>query len=481
VSRRLVAALLLFTAALLVVSVVPLGLTVSSRDRSDYGDDTRSLALSLATLAAGSFDEAHRSFPTSKLVATTGPDVTVRVVGLDGRVVVASGPARQFPRSLLAAARAGRPASRSFDDAFVAAAPVLADGRTRGVVLLARSDETVERRITRLWIVLGSIAAGALLLSALLAVGFARWVQRPLGRLRSAALRWSEGSLHERAAESDGPPELREVAAALNVMAARLDTLVHSSRAVLADVSHQLRTPLAAVRLRLELVRDELAGAPAAAAIDEDLACGLRELDRLSRLVDGLLAVANAENSEQPSTAVDVMGVLSERVAAWQPVAADRGVGIDVSAPRERAVVSVTAGHLDQILDNLIDNSVEAMPDGGQLRLTVRRDREHCEIAVRDTGVGMSKEQQDNAFRRFSTGRPGSGSGLGLAIVHRLVTADGGTVALSSEVGRGTEVRVRLRVARRDEITAAAHPRSRPRPAAVTAAAAEVQQEPHPS
>src|SRR5436309_14190427 len=194
-----------------------------------------------------------------------------------------------FPVSFVTAAKNGDSTSVSAHDDIVAAAPVVADGVVRGVVVASRPDEAVESRIARLWLALGGVAALTLLLSVAIAVGAAQWVARPLRRLQTTALRWSDGSLHERADPSSGPPEIRATAAALNVMAARLDTLVHGSRAVVADVSHQLRTPLAAMRLRLELVRAEMSQNDRDHASDEDMAVALGEVDRLSRLVDGLL------------------------------------------------------------------------------------------------------------------------------------------------------------------------------------------------
>lgn len=457
-TRRLVATLLVFTALVLVATVVPLGISISARDRSDYSSATLSLAQSLATLAEDSFDDPRGPLAPTRLGDAAGPDAVVEVRDLLGQVVVHTGPVPALAHDVFARALAGHPVTTSTADDVIAAVPVVADGTARGVVVVARSDEPVEHRIARLWAVLALVAGIALLLSVALAAAAARWVSLPLRRLQSTAHRWSEGSLHERANPTVGPPEVREVAAALNVMAARLDTLVHGSRAVVADVSHQLRTPLAAMRLRLELIRDELRSGPSA-GVEEDLALSLAEVDRLSRMVDGLLAVARAESTDDESTAVDVTAVLRERVQAWQPVAEERGVVLNVDLPDAPVVASATAGHLEQILDNLLDNSLEAMPDGGHVDLSARRDTDDVTIEVRDDGVGMTPDQQLSAFRRFASGRPGSGTGLGLAVVHRLVTADGGDVTLQSEPGAGTRVTIRLPVARRGELTPGERPR----------------------
>jgi signal transduction histidine kinase len=333
------------------------------------------------------------------------------------------------------------------DDDVVAAVPVLADGAIRGILVVTRPDEPLDHRVAALWLALAAVALAALGLATGLATAAARWVGVPLRRLQGVAHTWAEGSLHGRADAAVGPPEVRETALALNAMAARLDTLVHASRAVVADVSHQLRTPLAAMRLRLELVRDELAAArPSTTSEDVDVA--LSELVRLSRLVDGLLTVSRAESSDTVKTAIDVGAVVRDRMIAWEPVAADRGVTLRIDSIDD-AIASATLGHLDQILDNLLDNSLEVLADGGQIDLRVRRDNDGVTVQVDDNGPGMVDALQQSAFHRFASGRPGGGTGLGLAVVHRLVTADGGDVALGRPPGGGTRVTVRLPAARR--------------------------------
>lgn len=450
-TRRLVVALLLFTAVILLLSVVPLGISISARDHSDYANATRSIATSVATLAEDAFDDPRHSVSPSRLAAAAGTGTSVLVQDLHGVTLAQVGPRRVFPSSLIVAARAGRVVSDSSRDDVLAAAPVVADATIRGVVVVGRPDEPVESRVTRLWVVLGAIALLALLLAVALSVGTAGWVGRPLRQLGVTAQRWSEGSLHERAASS-GPPEVREVATALNVMAARLDTLVHGSRAVVADVSHQLRTPLAAIRLRLELVRDEMTRAGGASAMQEDLAMCLAEVERLSRMVDGLLTVARAESSATASEPVDVAAVVRERRQAWQPVAEERGVTLDVSGADVPVVAAATPGHLEQILDNLLDNALEVLGSGGHVDVSIERGTDEITVAVRDDGPGMTHEQQEAAFRRFFSGRPGTGTGLGLAVVHRLVTADGGAVTLRSAAGAGTSVTIQLPAARRADV-----------------------------
>ena len=311
-----------------------------------------------------------------------------------------------------------------------------------GTVLVARSAVPLNRGIRTLWVILGLIAVAALAVAAMLAFALARWVSRPLAGLDTAAGRLADGDLASRARVGSGPPELRRLGTTFNTMAGRLEALVHGNRAVIADVSHQLRTPLAALRLRLDLL---------AADTDPDtgheLAGALDELARLSRLVDGLLAVARAENVVPTPVAVDVTEVAAERVVAWHPVADDRGIAlaaIDAGkgngwGARTGVQAWIGEGHLEQMLDNLIANALEALSAGSRITVTTMATASGAQIIVSDNGPGMSAEDRERAFLRFTTSSP-NGTGLGLAIVHRLVTSNGGTAALDETPGGGLTV-----------------------------------------
>ncbi len=207
-------------------------------------------------------------------------------------------------------------------------APVRPDegGRAIGVIALARSTVPLHQRITALWIWLAAVSAGGLLAAAAVAVALVRWVSRPLVALDQAARRLGDGALDTRSPADRGPAEVRRLSANFNTMAGRLEALVDGHQAMMADVSHQLRTPLAALRLRLDVLAQD-----AGEAVADDLAGAQEEVARLSRLVNGLLAVAKAENvvAEPVTVAADV--VIRDRTAAWQLAAEERGVVLDVN------------------------------------------------------------------------------------------------------------------------------------------------------
>jgi signal transduction histidine kinase len=308
-----------------------------------------------------------------------------------------------------------------------------------GMVVLERPTSQLNDSTSALWLYVGLLAAIAMLAAAAIAITFARWVSRPLVTMDGAARRLADGDLAVRAGTGSGPPELRRMAATFNMMAGRLETLVHGHRAMLADVSHQLRTPLAALRLRIDLLSAD--SGPAAAA---ELAGAQGEIARLSRLVDGLLAAARAESVTEQRVVINVVPAAAERVAAWHPVADSAGVKLlmepaDAADAPGEAMIAVGAGHLEQVLDNLLANAIEALDEGGRVTVAVSATETGTQLVVADDGPGMSPDERARAFMRFFTASP-NGTGLGLAIVHRLVTSNGGTARLSETPGGGLTV-----------------------------------------
>ena len=326
-------------------------------------------------------------------------------------------------------------------------------GTAIGTVVLERPTGPLNQNIANLWLYLVGLSGAAMAAAVLIAIYFARWVSRPLARLDTAARKIADGDLTVRAKTRYGPPELRRMAATFNMMAGRLEALVHGHRAMLADASHQLRTPLTALRLRLDLLAAD--SAPAAAA---ELAGAQEEIARLSRLVDGLLATARAEAVTEQLEQIDVVEAVSERVAAWQPVADGNGVKLiaeppslrrgPAGRPRRRA-----PGADPRQPDRQRDRGRSATR-GGTVRVSVAQSETGVTLTVADDGPGMTPHERSRAFLRYTTGSQ-NGTGLGLAIVHRLVTANGGTIRLADTPGGGLTVEV--------EFQPATTSRSRPR------------------
>jgi signal transduction histidine kinase len=461
-TSRILAALLALTGGLLVGALLPLGYTIARQHESDYRNSTLALAHTLAAAAEERLadDEKSTVFPRTLAALRAedegGSGLAVAVVDDDGHVVVGR-ETGLYTVARAAPALAGHTKVTRDGGQLLAVVPVGGHSeRIAGAVLVSRPLDPLNDRIMRLWARLGMVAVASVAAAVVLAVALARWVGRPLRRLELAAESLGTGELDARAAPPKRPLEVRRLAERFNVMATRLETLIYDSRAVLADVTHQLRTPLAALRLRLELLAEEPTAPEAAPERERDktpertaeLDGALGELERLSRLVDGLLAVARAENTTAAPEPVGVAELLRERADAWLPVAAERAVDLAVVAPdhahahahmNDRLTALLGPGHLEQVIDNLIDNALTATPSGGHVRLAARPVDRRIRVTIADSGAGMPEDAKREAFRRFRTGRA-SGTGLGLAIVHRLVTANGGTISLADSPGGGLTV-----------------------------------------
>ncbi len=439
-SRRVLVALLGLTLAILLGAVVPLGATSAGHDREGFRNAAVAEAQSLASLAEEDLADRPRQLDLSTRLRATHDDVTV--VDPAGTVLLRVGaPAGSSPalRSALAGRTTVAWTGRGERGRIVITVPVGDTGRPLAALTLSRSARPLLEQVQMLWWRLSAVGVVALLVAAALALALSRWVGGPLRTLERAAVRLGEGALDTRAQVDVGPPEARRLADTFNAMAGRLEALVHGSRAVVADVSHQLRTPLAALRLRLELLSGE-SGQDAA----EELAAALAETERLTRLVDGLLAVARAEHVDSLPEPVALREVVHNRLDAWRPLADERQVSLCESIEAE-PVAAATLGNLEQVLDNVLANALDALPPGGSVAVSVRTLGRRVRLVVADDGPGMPAAQRETAFLRFSSSRADSGGmGLGLAIVHRLVTADGGDVRLDDTPGGGLTVVVEL-------------------------------------
>jgi signal transduction histidine kinase len=458
-ARRILLALLGLVVAVVATVTVLLAVNATGYDRSTFINDTEDTLRSYSVL-----EQSVLSCQPEPALLQLIPELSALGDHLEARSIDPRCDKYSFNRgvpnrdwsALLARATAldtgvpvtstAQPVAEEIPGWVVAAIAVNQSGSDQlaGYVLLARSTSSLNSEIFTLWTVLTAAGVAGLLGALLIAVWLARWTSKPLAALDTVARKVADGDLTVRARSDYGPPEVRRLARTFNTMAGRLENLVHGSRAVLADVSHQLRTPLAALRLRLDFLAAE------AAETDPDMAAELNgaqdELIRLSRLVDGLLAVARAENVQPQPKAIDVAEVAEERVAAWLPVAEDRGIFLSAPYTTTGTATGIAPvlgwlgeGHLEQVLDNLIDNALEALSAGNSIEVTASYTESGVRVMVRDNGPGMTPEMRERAFLRFTSNSPG-GTGIGLAIVQRLVTANGGTADLQDSPGGGLTV-----------------------------------------
>lgn len=433
-TRRVLASFLLVLIAMIAFVEIPLGIELARHEREDFTLTTIASARSLAAAAEERLGDADEQASATGLHLDVDPGDAVAVANRHARVIAQFGAA--LPAQV--AQRAIKGQAVSVEDRTLATARIGESGATDGTILLARSSEPLDRRLGALVAALIAAAVGALALGTIVAVTLARWVGRPVNGLRRIATEIGAGRLDLRAAMV-GPPEVRELAADVNLMAERIGVLLDNQRAMISDVSHQLRTPLAALRLRLENLAAESPD-----DVRDDLTASLDEINRLNRLADGLLSVARAEQDPPAPEPIDVAEVIGERIALWRDLAAERDVEL-VDASTALTVLA-GPGQLEQVLDNLIANAIDAVPQHTSVEIRASRDNDDIAIRVVDHGPGLTADERDRAFERFSglgDQRPGS-TGLGLAIVGSLMKSNHGHAQLTETPGGGLTVNLTL-------------------------------------
>jgi signal transduction histidine kinase len=462
-ARRLLLAYVTLIAVVLLILEVPLGITYRDRQIEDLRSRVQGDAVALASYAE---DGLERSTGPSERLQTVASDYTERtggrvvVVDDTGQAILDSAPltsgalADFSSRPEMVDALGGRVSSGTRHsntlgtNLLYVAVPVASSGEVHGAVRVTFPTSSVDDRVRRYWFSLAVLGAATLAAATVAGFALSRWVVHPLQQLESATTALGHGALDTRTRTDQGPPEVRRLAAAVNETAARLETLVGAQEAFVADASHQLRTPLTALRLRLELLESSLDDVADAQAELPGISAALQEVSRLSRLVDGLLTLARAERTGASATAaaLDLGAVVRERAEAWGPVADDEGVHLEIDDGPLMA--RATADRLAQVIDNLVANAIDAAPAGSTVTLSVRPGPAGPELHVADGGPGLPDEERERAFDRFWSGRrPGrrlGGSGLGLAIVRKLVETDGGTVELRARDGGGLDATVVL-------------------------------------
>lgn len=246
---------------------------------------------------------------------------------------------------------------------------------------------------------------------------------------RGPSERAVRGDFSGRLSEKDGPHEIRSLAIAFNIMADKLDSLLRQQRAFASDASHQLRTPLTALLLRIESAREALLTDPVQA--DDRLGDAELEVERLTAIVEALLAIARSEGGSTEVVPVDFAEIARDRVENWRALAEEQDITIAYEGPGH-ATASALLGASEQIVDNLVDNAIGHSPAGTAVLVRVREIPEFVELTVIDSGSGMTAEQCERAFDRFwRADSTTDGSGLGLAIVKHLAELGGGSVGLS--------------------------------------------------
>ncbi|CAB4629527.1 unannotated protein [freshwater metagenome] len=321
--------------------------------------------------------------------------------------------------------------------------PIINGSSVYGAVRLSFPHGEIDQAVADKTAILWWVAGGSLLLAAVLSFVVSGLVTRPLRRVESQVDALALGDFSGRLPEDSGPHEIRSLAVAFNSMASKLDSLMRQQRAFASDASHQLRTPLTALLLRIERAREALLLDPVSA--DARLGDAEVEVERLTSIVEGLLAIARSEGGSHDVEPIDLAVLALDRVENWRALAEERDVTIAYEGP-EHAVGTALPSAPEQILDNLVDNAIAHSPHGTAVLVRVREHQDEIELAVIDAGTGMTADQCDRAFDRFwRADSTKDGSGLGLAIVKHLVELSGGSAVLApGRGGSGVVATVRL-------------------------------------
>jgi signal transduction histidine kinase len=429
---------------------VPLALSLRDRVDSEVKGQARSQAEVVAA-SATEFVQPPQPVPLRRIAEKSAESVRGRVIVVDAR-------------GRLLADSAGSPAGRSYDDRpeveaalqghgeqitrgsetlgeeiLATSVPILERGRPTGAVRITQSIDAVHKAVKTSILDIAALAGVVLLLGVVAGALIAQQIARPIRRLDGAARRVAQGDL-DTAVAIEGSTEQRSLARTFNEMTQRIKRLLRAQQDFVADASHQLRTPLTGLRLRLEGLADRFRGE---APVERELGAAMAEIDRLSLIVDELLILSRAGEHELPGERIDLRETVRRAAERWRATAADRGIEI-VQAGGGGAEGWCAAPDLERSLDSLIENALTYSPAGTAVRIEAASGR----IVVLDEGPGLAPGEEEAVFERFSRGSAGrqgaKGTGLGLAIARELTRQWGGDVRLSNRSGGGLAATIEL-------------------------------------
>ncbi|MCU1350811.1 MAG: two-component sensor histidine kinase [Acidimicrobiales bacterium] len=409
-TRRVLAAIVLVAALAVTGFAIPLGVVI----RQLYEKDALLRLQREATAATIEVPSSYRS-STDHLELPRLKDGTQFAVYLpSGQRTVGTGPSRGD--EAVDAALDGRIGYGRQGPWLVVGVPVTSGERVFAVVRAQRPIGPVDARTRKAWLAMGLLAIAVLVAAALLAVGLARRLVRPVASLSDAAARLGDGDFATRAAHS-GIDEVDRAADALNATASRLGGLLERERAFSADASHQLRTPLTALHVHLAEA-SETADAVTQDAIDD----ARHVAERLSQTVEDLLGLARDVDVADD---LDLASILAETERAWHGTLAAAGRALVIDQPRVPPPLRASRAALHQVLDVLLSNAERH--GRGTVTVSLREITGGVAIEVADEGPGVAADHESIFTRR---GEEASGHGIGLALARSLTEAEGGRLML---------------------------------------------------
>ena len=319
------------------------------------------------------------------------------------------------------------------NDYFTVGVPFVQNQAVLGAVFMQTPAQVIEAGGSGLLLPVVGIAAAASILAGLVLFLILRGMLKPLGRLTDAARAMAEGDFAVRVPETRSTREVAELSAAFNSMADELSEVEDSRREFVANVSHELRSPITAISGYIEGMRD---GVIPPEQHEKYLAIVSDESKRLSHLIGELLALSRLERDDAALTCTDfdVCDLLERVFLRRTGDLENRGMDVECDFDPEPCFVRADMARIDQVLVNLIDNAIKFTPDGGVITLRVRAENGLCTVTVQDNGVGVLPEDRPRVFERFFTAdrahTSGKGTGLGLSICQRILEMHGQKIRL---------------------------------------------------
>ena len=332
---------------------------------------------------------------------------------------------------------------------FTVGVPFMMGDTVTGAVFIRTKAQRIESGLTEILGRIALLAAGVLILSGVAVFLFVRRRLKPLHQLETAAAASAEGDCSVQVDEKKGDPELRELSGAFNTMTKKLQGVETGRREFVANVSHELRSPITSIRGFAEGMADGVIP-------EEEQPKYLRlvadESRRLSGLIDDLLALSRLEreDAKPEMTVFDVNEMLRRAVIRRMNDLEEKKRDVSCGLEEDACPVRADSDRIEQVVINLLDNAIKFTPEGGKITLESAVKDGTAEITVRDSGNGVAPEDRDKIFDRFFTAdrahTAGKGTGLGLSICKRIMEMHGQSIRLL-ETGEGAAFRFTLEYA----------------------------------
>ncbi|MDL2234989.1 cell wall metabolism sensor histidine kinase WalK [Christensenellaceae bacterium OttesenSCG-928-L17] len=316
-------------------------------------------------------------------------------------------------------------------------------GEYQGVILIHRDMRAVNSYIQNVFMDVMLISLLAILVAVLAVYYLTTYITKPIVEMNSTVRKYSKGEFALRL-NAEGTDEVAQLAKSFNAMAEELNALEQTRRSLVANVSHELRSPISSIRGFLEAIQD---GTVPPEKRDEYMSLVIAETKRMTNMINSLLDLARMESGENEPhlTRFDINELFTRILLTFEaPINAKR-LDVEVSLMKPYCIVEADADQITQVLRNLIDNAIKFSPEGGKLVLkTALKDRRTAQISVQDFGCGIAQEDMPRVFQRFfkaekaHTPTPQSGTGLGLSIARVIIDQHGQDIWVESGEGKGT-------------------------------------------